>query len=405
MNLPLWIARRYFFTRKKQSLIQVLSLISMIGVGLGAMALVVVLSVFNGITDMFRHMYNSFDPELKIEARQGKAFVYTPELRTKLQAVPGVKVLTEVIEDYALLRYRDRQLAVKIWGVSPNFASQGRLSPHIVAGYGNLEEGTRQYAILGEGIRRMMEVDVENQLELIQFWYPKKKRARGLDPTSAFNKLGINAGGSFLIEESFDTKYVFLPLAFVQELTDYGDRRTFLEVQTDGQTSPQVVKQALQEVLGADFAVLDTDEQHQTLFRVLKIEKLVVFLALSLIVVIASFNIFVSLGMMVVEKQKDIALLKTLGASPRLIRQIFLWEGLLIGGVGAVMGLSLGLAVVLAQQQWGLVVMNAEALVPQAYPVRLAWADFVAVTGAVALITLLACWPAAQRAAAVESAR
>ncbi|MGK7393042.1 MAG: FtsX-like permease family protein [Candidatus Cyclobacteriaceae bacterium M3_2C_046] len=390
MNLSFFIARRYFLSKKKKNFINIISIISMVAVAFGTSALVIVLSVFNGLEDFVRALYSSFDPELKIEAAQGKSFEADQEFLDKIQSVSGIDVITQVVEDNAYARYRDSEMIVKLKGVSENFIDQNRMAPTIVHGELRLEEDGINYAILGRGVQYELNIPPENDFYSIQLYYPKKGRVSSINPANLVNRKSIMPGAVFAIEKQYDINYVFAPLDFVVDLFDYGNRRTSLEIKTKSGYSITEVKNNLKEVLGEEFRVLDSDEQHSSILKVLKIEKLFVFLTFSFIIAVASFNIFFCLSMLAIDKKNDIAILYSMGATSKFIRSVFIKEGAIISFSGAIIGLALGLLVGWVQQTFGLVSMGMVTSVMEAYPVKMVFTDFLYTALIIIIITLLA---------------
>lgn len=278
----------------------------MIGVAVGTMALVVVLSVFNGLEDLVRGLYASFDAELKIEPAMGKSFEADEDWILGIQEIEGVALLTEVIEDNALFRYRDNQHLAKLKGVSDAYLDD---PDRFAEGYvwGDLDLGTeiQPKAIIGRGVGFFLSIDLDNEFELLQVYYPKAPRSAGsIDPNQLYNRDIIKPAAFFSIEKNFDDNYIIVPISFVSKLLNYGQKRTSLEIKVAAGHKLQTVKKRLREHLGEDFLVKDTDEQHASILRTIQIEKLFVFITLSFILAIASFNIFFSLSMMAIEKKR-----------------------------------------------------------------------------------------------------
>jgi lipoprotein-releasing system permease protein len=390
LNLPFFIARRYFRSKKKKTFINIISIISMLVVAVGTMALVIVLSVFNGLEDLIRSLYNTFDAELRIVAAEGKSFELSDSLRRAVEETEGVLLITEVVEDNALIRYQDNEKVVKIKGVSRNFLDQHRLDNALLHGSLNLYQGEAPRAILGSGVRNQLGVALENDFYALRVYYPRNVRPGTLDPSKYYNQQNIKPGGIFSIEKQYDDNYVIVPLEFALRLFEYGEKRTALEIQTTPEASIKDVQAALRQRLGAAFLVQNSDEQHSSLLKAIKIEKLFVYIAFTFILAIASFNIFFSLTMLAIDKKKDIAILFSQGASPRLVRWIFLYEGAIIAFSGALMGIGLGVIICLIQQEYGLVSMGMQTSVNNAYPVKLAVSDLFFTALSTVLITLLA---------------
>ncbi|MBX2898996.1 MAG: ABC transporter permease [Cyclobacteriaceae bacterium] len=399
MNLPLFIARRYFFSGRKKNFINIISGLSIAGIAFSTAALIIVLSVFNGLEALLTSLYTSFDPELKIELKKGKSFEVDRSLIEQLERVPGVHIITEVIEDYAYIRYRDADMVVTLKGVSENFLEQHRLDANRTDGRLVFSEKGIDYAIVGKGVQYALSLSVTESVFPLQVFYIKDARAGTLNPSQLYTTRSISPGGVFSIEKNYDDNYIFVPLHFAQELLNYGNKRTSLEIQTTGTVPLQQVKTELLKTLGADFKVLTNQEQHQDLYRLLKIEKLFTFIALTLLILVASINIFFSLMMLVLDKKKDISVLFAMGSSPSLVREIFLSEGALIAFTGAVAGLLLGATVCWLQDTFGLVGMGMENAIISSYPVKMNVTDFLSTALVIVVITMLVSFYPARLAA------
>jgi lipoprotein-releasing system permease protein len=406
LNLSYFIAARYFRSKKKRNFITVLSTISMIGVAVGTMALVIVMSVFNGLEDLIKSLFASFDAELKIEVVEGKSFLINEEWLDSIRNLEGVAVLTEVIEDNALLDYNGNQMVARIKGVSDNFLNQGRFSKGYFWGDTTLGDELRPAAILGRGVGFFLSVNLDDVNVPLKVFYPKAPRsAASIDPTQLYASGTLDPAAFFSVERQFDDEYVIAPLAFTRDLLNYGDKRSSLEIKVKDGMSIREVQSRLKAHLGPKFLVKNTDEQHAGLLRTVKLEKLFVFLTLTFILAIASFNIFFSLSMLAIEKKKDIAVLKAMGAPDRLIRSIFLKQGALIAFSGAVIGLILGYFVCWMQEIFGLVSLGISSAVVDAYPIKIIWTDFLWISLAVIAITMVASWRPAWIASQVDTVK
>ena len=391
MNVPLLIARRYFRSKNKRNIITIISNISMIGVAVGTMALLIVLSVFNGLEDLVRTLYGKSDPNLVISATKGKAFDVNRTFLMKLENTPGVALLTEVIEDNALLQYHDRQMVVKMRGLSDNYFGQSQIDANIREGDHRLRRDSLELALVGAGVQHELSITLNNRLAPMRLLYPRNtpgKKMLKFDPENAFNEQNLVAGGVFLIEQHVDDSYIFVPLTFAQRLLGYGTRRTALYVKVGQSFEIESVKNQLRRELGPNFKVHDSDEQHVSLFKAIKVEKLFVFITFTLILLIASLNIFFSLSMLVIDKKKDIAVLLAMGANQIMVRNTFLLVGAIVALVGAATGLVLGVALCWAQQRFGLVSMGMATSVVDSYPVKMKVSDLVFTCLSIILITL-----------------
>ncbi|WP_245943306.1 FtsX-like permease family protein [Algoriphagus aquaeductus] len=406
MNTSSFIAGRYFRSKKKRNFITVLSIISMVGVAISTMALVAVMSVFNGLEDLIRSIFASFDAELKVEPVKGKSFVATEEWLESIRTLEGVDILTEVIEDNALLEYRGNQQVARLKGVSENFLEQGRFSKGFFWGDTTLGTPLRPGAIMGRGLGFFLSVNLGEVNSSLKVYYPKAPRSAGsIDPNQLYTSAQIEPRAFFSIEQRFDNEFVIVPLEFARDLLNYGQKRTSLEIKVKKEYKIAEVQKNLVRHLGPDFLVKNADEQHAGLIRTVKLEKLFVFLTLTFILAIASFNIFFSLSMLAIEKKKDIAILKSMGAKDSLIRGVFLKQGAMIAFSGALLGLVLGFVVVWVQETFGLITLGISSGVVDAYPVRINVVDFVWISLAVVSITLLASWRPAWIASQVETVK
>lgn len=395
MNFPFLVARRYFRSKNTKNFIQVISNISMIGVAVGSMALVVVLSVFNGLEELIRASYNTFDPEFKVMPAQGKTFPFTDSLSAQLQALPGVSLVTEVIEDNALARYQDASKVVKIKGVSDNFVKQHRLDRAMIYGDVILKDEQRSYAILGQGVQYDLSISPSNDFYSLQVFSPRRGSSGGSgfnpNPMASYvRRKNIMPGGVFAIQTQFDANYVIVPLSFAQDLFEYGNERTALEIKSQPGANSRSVQQEIQGLLGDDFLVLNSDEQHASLLRAVRFEKLFAYITFCFILAIASFNIFFSLSMLAIDKRKDVAMLYALGATHRTVRQIFWWEGIIIALIGTVTGLTVGFLICWVQQTFGVVSMGMQTAIIDAYPVKMELSDFLYTALSITVIALLA---------------
>ena len=391
MNVPLLIARRYFRSKNKRNIITIISNISMIGVAVGTMALIIVLSVFNGLEDLVRTLYGKSDPNLVISAAKGKAFDVDRTFLMKLENTPGVALLTEVIEDNALLQYHDRQMVVKMRGLSDNYFGQSQIDANIREGDHRLRRDSLELALVGAGVQHELSITLNNRLALMRLLYPRNtpgKKALSADPGKAFNEQTLVAGGVFLIEQHIDDSYIFVPLSFAQRLLGYGTRRTAMFVRVGQSFEIESVKAQLRQQLGPAYKVQDSDEQHVSLFKAIKVEKLFVFITFTLILLIATLNIFFLLSMLVIDKKKDISVMMAMGASQQTVRRTFLLVGAIVALVGAATGLVLGVTLCWLQQRFGLVSMGMATSVVESYPVKMQASDLVFASVSIIVITL-----------------
>lgn len=398
MNLPYFIARRYFLSGRKKSFINIISIISMIVVAFGTMSLIIALSVFNGLEGLLRSLYGNFDPDLVVMPAEGKSFEINEAFKKKLGEAEGVLAFTEVIEDNVLVKYKNAQRVVRLKGVSPTFEEHSGIRNAVVSGAFDLVQDSINYALIGRGIQYDLSLNLSNEFYTLQLYYPKNIAPGVINPERMYTLKNILPGGIFAIEKFYDENFIFVPLPFAQSLFGYQGKRTSVEVKGVDGTPLSKVKKNVESTLGDQFVVKSGEELHSDLYKILKIEKLFVFIVFTVIIAVASINIFFSLTMLVIQKKKDISVLFAQGAPARLIKQIFLYEGYLVAFSGALLGLVLGVIISLIQQNFGIVGMGMETAVMQSYPVKLEWTDVIATVIVIILITIAASIQPAKKA-------
>jgi len=353
-------------------------------------SIIIVLSIFNGLGDLLRTLNDSFDPEIKIEAAEGKTFQAEDSLLKKIEAVPGVALVTEVIEDYAYARYNGATQVVMVKGVSDNFIEQNRIpKENIIEGEPILKRSNSSYALVGIGVQQTLSIAIKDNFYTLQLYYVKNSKGGSLDPSKLYTQKNIAPGGVFSIIQNFDENYVVVPLAFAEELMSYGNKRTSLEIKTSSGANIHEVEDKIQQTIGTEYNVLNAEEQHQDLYRVVKLEKLFASLAAILLLIIGSINIYFTLMMLALDKKKDISILSAVGADQTFLKKVFLAEGVLIALIGTGFGLFIGALIVTLQQQFGLVSMGLSASVVESYPVKMILSDFLYVLGIMSLVTIL----------------
>lgn len=391
MKATLLIAGKYFIPLGKLNMIHVISLLSISVVAVVTMALVIGMAFFNGMDDLIRSLFNSFDPQIKVQPVQGKTFLYTTDLRNKIAGTPGVAYMTDVIEDNCVVMYANQSDVVKIKGVASNFIQQGRLDTFIVEGQHRLIEGEKNYALLGRGVASKLSVNVKNNpFTPLTFYYPNKSKLQNLSSASAFNIVAVQPGGVFAIEKQYDDHFVIVPLAIAQQLMNYSNQRSYLEIKVKDGYDIEEVKDQLALLTGPAFKILNSEEQHESLIRAMYIEKIIVNLMLTFVLAISSVGIFFCLSMLVIQKRNNIAVLFSFGSSRAFIRNVFLTEGALISFTGALMGMFAGVLLCYLQQRYGLVSIGTETSLVDAYPVRLKISDLLITFLSVIFITFLA---------------
>ncbi|MFM2207002.1 MAG: hypothetical protein RL213_977 [Bacteroidota bacterium] len=398
MRLPFFIARRYFVSKKSQRAINIISMISVAGVLVGTAALVIVLSVFNGFEDLILRLYDSFDPDIRIESVRGKDFRIDKFPLQQLERDPDVLKAFPVIEENALARYEDRQYIVTLKGIDAAFSEHTGIDTMMTEGVCEIQRGDTDFALIGAGVAYGLQLHVGDIGGGLELYGPKRVEGSLLDPEQAFNRRYITPSGVFAVQQEFDTRYVLVPYRFAQEIFEYDSQATSVEVIVKKGADAEGAAERIAATVGPDFTVKDRLRQHETVYRIMKSEKWAVFLILTFILVIATFNIIGSISMLVIEKKKDIAVMHSFGADLPLLRRIFLTEGLFINLIGSTSGMLIGWLVCLGQQRYGWVSLSGDgSFVIDAYPVKMEALDFLFVFLTVSTIGLFAAWYPAKR--------
>lgn len=394
--LPFFIARRYFMSRKTINAINIISLLTLAAVTIGTIALITILSVFNGLDGFAKSLFDSFDPDLKITPVEGKVFLPDTRQFNAVRNHENVAYFTEVLEEKAMLKYADRQSIAIIKGVADNFAEMSGVDSMIVEGDFLLRHGDEFRAVIGYGIVHSLSAGIEFITPLNIYVPSRMKNVSLQNPMDAFNQKPIFLSGIFSIQQEFDSKYVFVPIDFARDLLNYKNEVTAIELKINPKlTFPgkEQVKEKIQKILGDDYVVKNRYEQHELLYKIMQSEKFAIFLILSFIILIASFNIIASITMLILDKKQDINILQGIGANRQLIHRIFFSEGWLISIVGAILGLLLGAIICFLQIQFGFIKLpGGGSFIIEAYPVVMKLSDFVVVFITVILIGFLISW-------------
>ena len=397
MNFPLYVARRYLFSKKSTNAINVISVISVIGVAVATMALVIVLSVFNGFHDLVATFFTNFDPQLEVVPTQGKTAPSDDPLLAKMKALPEVDVATESVEDQALAIYQDHQAMVIVKGVDDNFDQLTHIKD-ILFGDGtySLHAGNLQYGIMGIRLAAALGTGARFG-DYLRIYAPQKEgQFDATNPSEAFvvDSL-LSPGVVFSVNQSkYDKNYIIAPIAFARNLFGQQGRLSSLEFRLKHGSDLDSVKREMQEIGGTKYKVMDRFEQQADTFKIMQIEKYIAYIFLTFILIVACFNIIGSLSMLIIDKKEDVVTLRNLGANDRQISQIFLFEGRLISAFGAIIGIGLGLLLCWLQQQYGLVSLGSSSgsFVINAYPVSVHYDDVVLIFLTVIVVGWVAVW-------------
>lgn len=403
MNLPLLFARRYLVSKKSTNAINIISGVSALGMLVGSLGLILVLSVFNGFESLVESLYNSFYPDIVVTAKTGKTFLLTPEKIAEIKGISGVTAVSQTVEENALFQYGDHTFPAVIKGVDDEYVKVSGVKSAMYRGSYLLRSKGNDYAVLGVGIEQALSVNYDDPLGYVTVYVPRKGNVASINPEEAFSRQIIKPSGSFSIQQDFDLKYVFVPIEFARNLLNYHNEISSLEIAVAKGNNADEAIEKMKSLLGDNFTIKDRFQQNEVLYKVMKSEKWGVYVILTFILIVAAFNIIGSLSMLVIEKKKDINILKTMGAESSLVKNIFLSEGLLLSLVGCGAGFLLAIIICVLQQQYGLIKIGGGTFVVDAYPVQMRFGDFVLVFFTVAAIGLLASWFPSKRATTQEN--
>ena len=391
MNFPFYIAKRYLFTKKSHHAINVISGVSVCGVALATLAMVCTLSVFNGFQDLVSTMFTAFDPEIKITAANGKVFDSQDERIQLLRDLPEIEVFSESLEDNAMVQYKGRQAMVVIKGIEDNF-NQLTAIDSILYGRGEwiLRDEVVDYAVPGIELVSVLGTGIRF-LDPLEVYAPKRgAKINVANPSTSFESSFLHSSGLVFAvnQQKYDASYILTSLSFARDLFQYDTEVSSIELRIAAAADAKEVKKDIKRMLGNDFLVQDRYEQQADTYRIMKVEKLISYVFLSFILLIACFNVIGSLSMLIIDKRNDVVTLRNLGADDQLVSRVFLFEGYMITFFGALIGVGLGLILCFIQQEFGIIPLgsgdSAGAFVVDAYPVSVYAIDVILV-----LITVL----------------
>ena len=397
MNFPFFIARRYLFSKKSTHAINVISGISVVGVAVATMALVVTMSVFNGFHDLVASFFTSFDPQLKVVPLKGKTVVADDPVLTQIRQLPQIEVATECVEDQALAIYNNHQAMVVVKGVEDNFDQLTRINEILIGdGEFSLHAADMDYGILGIRLAEQLSTGYTYERPL-KIYAPRREGQFDMtNPSDAFEEDELfSPGVLFNVKQAkYDKNYIITSIAFARRIFGQQGMLSSLELRLKPGSNFEAVKSDIKQLCGDQFAVRDRFEQQDDTFKIMKIEKLIAYIFLTFILMVACFNIIGSLSMLIIDKKDDVVTLRNLGATDKQIVRIFLFEGRMISAIGAVAGILLGLLLCWLQQQFGLVALGSSSgsFVVSAYPVSVHPWDIVLIFITVLVVGFLAVW-------------
>lgn len=400
-------AWRYFKAKKTTNAINIISWISIVAILIGTASLILVLSVFNGFEGLVKSLYSSFYPDVKISPASGKQMVLTAEQLQKIKSVKGVKAVSLVVEGKALLQNKadeadssDYQSIVYLKGVDSNYTSVTTVANHLIAGNFNTGTEDNPLLILGAGVESAVHVQTESNIRPLAIYMPRKGQVNLMDPLQSLSSEAVNTSGTFVIQQDFDNKYAITNLAFVKRmLMMEPNAYSGAEIAVTNGTDADDIRDELKTILGKEYTVQNRFEQNASLFSVMRIEKWIIYAILSLILIVAAFNMVGALTMLVLEKKQDISVLHALGASRNFIQNIFLSEGLLLALIGGGTGMLLAFLIGLLQTKYHLIPLEGSTFMIDYFPVKMVFSDFLLVAFTILIIALIASWIPARKAA------
>ena len=390
MNFPFFIAKRYLFSSKTKRAVNIISFVSVMGVIIGTSALVLLLSVFNGFEDLILNMYNSFDPHIKITSNEGKTF-NSKNIISELKKNEDILYLTDILEEKVLMKNGDYEFIASIKGVGEDFNKMTNLDSIIVEGESFNNYGNKNVAVLGQGVAYHLSMGVGNMFNRLRIFVPNRESKTLLNPTSAFSSTSVLPIGIFSLGAEYDSKYIITPIDFLQDLLQKNEVSA-IEINLKDESRMLEIQKYLQTNLGKNYKVSNRLQQHAVLHKILNSEKLGVFIILTFMLVISTFNIIGSLSMLMIEKKKDIKTFWNLGATQKSIQEIFFTEGMLTIIIGSLLGILLGLVLATIQMRYGIIGMGEGNFIIHSYPVSIHYVDLIWVECTMLFIGFFASW-------------
>lgn len=394
MNTTFFIARRYLFARKSHNVINIISVISAAGIAVGCAALVIILSIYNGFDNLLKGMFESYTPDVVVTPREGKVFAPDTAVISAIRSRTEVASVCEVLEETVFLKYGEREAIVTARGVDSTYQDVTGLGKYIAQGSFDLSDGEIDQMVLGATIAQNLRINTTFLTPLEVFFPSRTARVSLTDPTSALKKVRVFPSGTISLEKGFDEQYVYMPIAALRNLLEWESEVSSLEIRvkpeyvTAGGTVSRQFQNEIAVMFGDGFGVKNKYQQNESLYKMMTYEKLAIYLILLFVVLIISCNVFGSLSMLIIEKQEDIEILRSMGADDTMINRIFTTEGWMISLLGAAVGVILGVLVCLAQQTFHLVKLPGNFVISY-YPVQMQLTDLMLIFVSVAAIGYL----------------
>lgn len=399
MNLSFNIAKRYLFGKKSTNAINIISGVSILGITVGTSALIIILSVFNGFEGLIKQLLNGFNPDVKITLSEGKHFLIDDEKLNQIKNIDGILYVSKVIEEVALFEYNESQKAGIIKGVDEYYTKVTQIDSSLQNGKFMLEDPKANFAVFGRGIANDLNLNTIDRLTPVTVYVPRRKKKTIADQD--FKLASLYPSGSYSDKNETDYTYVIASHKMVSKLLDRKNLVSALELKLDGEQKSSMMKE-LQSIMGDGFKIKDRLMQDATHLKIMNIEKWMSVLLVSLILILLAFNMIGSIWMIVLDKKKDISILKSMGFTADKIRNIFLAEGLLISVIGLVIGCFISLIFYFLQKNFGIIGIP-DGFVVDAYPIELRMSDYLVATLIVLTIGIIASIPPAIRAARISN--
>jgi lipoprotein-releasing system permease protein len=399
--MNLLFAWRYFKAKKSTNAINIIAWVSMIAIVLITAAFIILLSVFNGFEGLVKSLYSSFYADLRVAPKNGKSITVTPLQFSKMKVIYNISAVSKIVEEKALIQNGEIQTIVYLKGVDENYTNVTSVAGKMIRGEFNLGDSNKPSVVLGSGIENALAVMSDRNLyPLTVYLFKRGVNVNVVDPYQAFSAENVYSSGTFFIQQDIDNKYAITNTDFMKQMLSMGeDEYGSLEIALRNPGEADETKQELKKVFGDDYVIETRYEQNKSLYSVMNLEKWAIYGILTMMLIVAAFTMIGALTMLVLEKQKDIQILKALGADNYRVRKIFLSEGILLAGMGAFAGLLLAILICWAQLQYKLIAIEGGTFLIDYYPVELRFSDFVLVLVTVMLIAFLASWFPARKAA------
>jgi len=404
LNLPFLFAWRYFKAKKSTNAINIIAWISIVAIIIGTAALILVLSVFNGFEGLVKSLYSSFYTDVKISPASGKTITITDDQLKMLKGLTGVRNFSLVVEEKALLQNGESLSFVYLKGVDENYRYVTGVANSITKGNYDIGSPDSASLLLGAGIENAIGIQSDRNLSPLKIYLPKKGETELTNAMQSISISPVTASGTFTIQQDFDNKYAITNIGFMKRMLGLGAREySGLEISLNDPATADQLKRSMEQIFGGkQYRVLTKYEQNQELYSVMKKEKWVIYAVLSLILIVAAFNMIGALTMLVLEKEKDISILNALGGNRGFIQSVFLSEGLLLALIGGLLGMILALVIAFLQIKFKLIPLRGETFMIDYFPVKLRAIDFLLVGATVFVIAFIASWLPSRRAVANE---